>query len=424
MAWPVTLGSIVVTIPDKPAGIYSVEHENGEESRATWYLKRMIHLSQELGWQPRCGGKSCSGLCWHRKRFILGKSWCRVRIFEQFLRACLDSVGSICMMCGKAITLETPLRVWPCLCGGSACDKEYDVAVDNRIPGDLDLIRTEFPVCELLTSLTEAAIHSPYVETLTRFPQIFCGVHTNQEPLKGMREAFASLPRGEKLQMLSREGDLDSSLAAINPNLPGLLAWVLSRYKGKIVSVQNKDLSEKLGPCKVFLMFNGTPCDLSARKTVFAFHGSSWYKWCAIMSNGLRNMTKTHLEAHGPHEHSGIYTAPGLSLAYQFSCLKRSDVDDHDEGFLDFQRRCIALCEIDDYTVSYDPAQSACIDPNDILEKERIKECACHGSVAIRALLVLDSAEHFFGPPSLLAEDVVEILGKAGQWHRDGFGSS
>ncbi|KAF1917829.1 hypothetical protein BDU57DRAFT_514297 [Ampelomyces quisqualis] len=268
-------------------------HENFCTTKQTvfaWQLHRIIHT------QLRIGNFGIADL--HR-----------------IIKKTMEELGHMCVSCGVShnATKAQLRRATPC--NTIACaNLWYHLPLDVRIPE----IRTDIYAVDAMLTGVHAAAMSGRMELLPSCPI------RSTEAVKAILNALPSL------RVISHAVNISAVLRSYHKDAEKLISWACVHHRGYIATAT--------GLCKVptmppgthqFVFANSSPrlesdfvsklSGPASKKTIVLFHGTTLDRLPAILAQGLRIYSGTHLQRTGAAHGKGIYLAEEPATSYTYS---------------------------------------------------------------------------------------------------------
>ena len=314
---------------------------------------------------------STFGLMWYLQKRLeryIGKNWPPTAQNHLFLDMITYAIDKISVCTKTCVICDTPLAfemLKPSICDSALCtfsSEQYGLGQDV-----VAMLQHNPEVFDLLISST-AAIAQRSIDNTTdgkRFSPFPTGVEVNDAAgklltfMKGsnnnfdlIKDALNALPSVKEMATYTSTQSLKKFLDGKHPMAFPLLRWILTSNRTHLAKLKPDEQISQVPTPHQYLMLSATP----ARERVFqqrkkeygsfwAFHGSGFFNWHAILRTGLRNLSGTDLMSTGAVYGNGIYLAAesGTSIGYAQS-FRGWNLSSHGNPGDEF--RCMALCEV------------------------------------------------------------------------------
>jgi len=312
------------------------------------------------------------GLMWYLQKRLeryLGKNWPPTASNHLFLDMITYTIDKISVCTKTCVICDTPLEfemLKPSICDSALCtfsSEQYGLGQDlsamlQYAPEVFDLlINATYAIAQRsVDNSTESKRFSPFpvgvevsdpksskVVTFTK------GSDNNHSLIKDVLE---TLPSVKDMAAYPNTAALKKYLDGRHLLAFPLLRWILTSNRTHLAKLKPDEQLSQVPTHHQYLMLSATP----ARERVFqqrkkeygsfwAFHGSGFFNWHAILRTGLRNLSGTDLMSTGAVYGCGIYLAAesGTSIGYAQS-FKGWGLSSHGNPGDDY--RCMALCEV------------------------------------------------------------------------------
>lgn len=314
---------------------------------------------------------STFGLMWYLQKRLeryFAKNWPPTASNHLFLDMITYSIDKIsvctktCVICDTTLAFE---MLKPSICDSALCtfsSEQYGLGQDvsamlQYSPEVFDLLisSTAAIAARAISRSADAERFSPFpsgVEVTDRTSKMktFMNGSTNNYQL--ISEVLNKLPSVKDMAQYPNSRVLRSALDAQHPLAFPLLRWILTSNRTHLAKLKPEEHISSIPTAHQYLMLSATP----ARERVFqqrkaqhgsfwAFHGSGFFNWHAILRCGLRNLSGTALMSTGAVYGNGIYLAAesGTSIGY---AQEASGWNLSMHGVPNDQYRCMALCEV------------------------------------------------------------------------------
>jgi hypothetical protein len=314
---------------------------------------------------------STFGLMWYLQKRLeryIGKNWPPTANNHLFLDMITYAVDKISVCTKTCVICDTPLAfemLKPSVCDSALCtfsSEQYGLGQDV-----VAMLQHNPEVFDLLISSTWSITHRALDNSTDgkRFSPFPSGVEVNDLNgklltfMKGsdnnynlIKDALYALPSVKDMAGYGTSQSLKKFLDSKHPMAFPLLRWILTSNRTHLAKLKPEEQITQIPTAHQYLMLSATP----ARERIFqqrkkdhgsfwAFHGSGFFNWHAILRTGLRNLSGTDLMSTGAVYGNGIYLAAesGTSIGYAQS-FKGWNLSSH--GQLGDEYRCMALCEV------------------------------------------------------------------------------
>lgn len=317
---------------------------------------------------------STFGLRWYLQKRLeryLSKNWpptANNHLFLDMLTYAIDKISvctKTCVICDTALTFE---MLKPSICDSALCtysSEQYGLGQDVSA-----MLKYSPEIVDLLICATYsiAKRSDGSSSDAKRFNPLPVGVEVT-DPKKSeamltfisgkdnfnytlVKQVLDSLPSVADMANFSNSAALKKHLDSKNPLAFPLLRWILTSNRTHLAKLKQEEQLTIIPTRHQYLMLSATP----ARERIFqqrkkeygsfwAFHGSGFFNWHAILRTGLRNLSNTDLMSTGAVYGAGIYLAAesGTSIGYA-QAAPGWDLSSHGSPGDDY--RCMALCEV------------------------------------------------------------------------------
>lgn len=271
---------------------------------------------------------------------MLAKYNLYVKILKE-MKERISQSSTLCLICSSKVKNS---GIKPIICSTTLCQvKYYDFGIGYSLEAEISM---NPETLELQVTLAHAAFtsNSKTLEFLTLREGM-----TNEK----VSNALQVCPAISDMKTLIANSSLMSGLNAINNDLYGLIAWLMTTNSAHVRPLTEKEKIKSLKNVNQFVLLCSTP-EKEAKfqeikkkeggKSIWAFHGSSMTNWFTIMRTGLKNLSNTKHMTSGAAHGEGIYMATNsfTSLGY---CTKFGRGGGFPNSF-GKNPLCMALCEI------------------------------------------------------------------------------
>lgn len=246
---------------------------------------------------------------------------CLKRIVEQSLYR-LNNPSKYCVICQKDLG---GAGTRPVYCLGELCQFK---STELGLIGKLDDFLTKEPqLVSLLSAFLNTAVNNRLASKLARpFPERIMGLSDlsfNQKSkiVSGLLNKFPNWAHPENVT--------EKELFQIDSDLPYLIRWVMASCRAALRVSSRDELPKELREIRgehFIEVISDTPERheiFETRKqefgTAYGYHGSNGENWWSIIHNSLQNYSKTDLQRNGAVHGEGIYLAPKLQTALDYS---------------------------------------------------------------------------------------------------------
>lgn len=314
---------------------------------------------------------STFGLMWYLQKRLeryFAKNWppsASNHLFLDMITYAIDKISvctKTCVICDTTLAYE---MLKPSICDSALCtfsSEQYGLGQDvsamlQYSPEVFDLLisATAAITARAISRSADGDRFSPFpsgveVSDRTNKMKTFMNGSSNNYQLIG--EVLAKLPSVREMAKAPNTAALRASLDLLHPLAFPLLRWILTSNRTHLAKLKPEETISSVPTSHQYLMLSATP----ARERIFqqrkaqygsfwAFHGSGFFNWHAILRTGLRNLSGTALMSTGAVYGNGIYLAPesGTSIGY---AQESSGWNLSLHGNSSDQYRCMALCEV------------------------------------------------------------------------------
>ena len=292
------------------AGLKAVNHVPWDSSEDT--LKAQVGV---------CSLSTRTAFMWQCHRILhtqLKLGNIGIESLHRLIKTRLDGLGQACIVCGTSHNAHNTQLRRSTPCDLLACTRLwYQLPLEIRVP---ELKTDTFAVDMLLTSVYAAAL-SGRPELLPNCPI------RSAEAVKAVLNALPSVT------FMSHAVNLSPVLRSYHVDAEKLISWACVHFRGFLTTAPSL--------CKIpnlpkgthqFVLANASPvleAGFAARipkvgtKTTVLFHGTSFDRLPAILSQGLKNCSGTALQRIGAAHGKGVYLAdePATSFTYSAGSL-------------------------------------------------------------------------------------------------------
>lgn len=314
---------------------------------------------------------STFGLMWYLQKRLeryFAKNWpptASNHLFLDMITYAIDKISvctKTCVICDTTLAFE---MLKPSICDSALCtfsSEQYGLGQDvtamlHYSPEVFDLLisATAAITARAISRAADAERFAPFpmgIEVTDRYNKstTFMKGSTNNYQL--ISEVLSKLPSVRDMAQHPNTAALRASLDQAHPLAFPLLRWILTSNRTHLAKLKPEESISSIPTSHQYLMLSATP----ARERIFqqrkaqygsfwAFHGSGFFNWHAILRTGLRNLSGTSMMSTGAVYGSGIYLAPesGTSIGYAQDAPGWS-LSLH--GHTTDSYRCMALCEV------------------------------------------------------------------------------
>lgn len=314
---------------------------------------------------------STFGLMWYLQKRLeryLAKNWppsASNHLFLDMITYTIDKISvctKTCVICDATLAYE---MLKPSICDSALCtfsSEQYGLGQDvsamlQYSPEVFDLLisATAAIAARAISRTADGDRFSPFptgVEVSDRSNKMKTFLNGSSNNYQLIGEVLAKLPSVRDMAKLPNTAALRASLDLLHPLAFPLLRWILTSNRTHLAKLKPEETLSSVPTPHQYLMLSATP----ARERIFqqrkaqhgsfwAFHGSGFFNWHAILRTGLRNLSGTALMSTGAVYGNGIYLAPesGTSIGY---AQESSGWNLSLHGTPSDQYRCMALCEV------------------------------------------------------------------------------
>lgn len=312
------------------------------------------------------------GLMWYLQKRLeryLSKNWpptASNHLFLDMITYTIDKISvctKTCVICDTNLAFE---MLKPSICDSALCtfsSEQYGLGQDvsamlQYAPEVFDLlISSTAAICaRALSRSADAERFAPFpggVEVVDRVSNKSTGFLIKGSPnLALVSEVIGKLPSVADMAKYPNTAALRTALDKVHILAFPLLRWILTSNRTHLAKLKPSDHITSVPTSHQYLMLSATP----ARERVFqqrkathgsfwAFHGSGFFNWHAILRTGLRNLSGTSMMSTGAVYGAGIYLAAesGTSMGYAQEAPGWA-LSSH--GSRGDSYRCMALCEV------------------------------------------------------------------------------
>jgi hypothetical protein len=340
---PGTTSPPAITLFQTDSSDLNLENANSATFGLRWYLQKRLERYLAKNWPPTANN----------------------HLFLDMITYTIEKISVCtkgCVICDTTLAFE---MLKPSICDSALCtfsSEQYGLGQDvvatlQYSPEIMDLlISATWATCKRATeNSTDGKRFSPFplgVEVTESSGKILSFAAKSDPNYALVRDVLAVLPTVREMAGYPNSVELKRFLDTKHLLAFPLLRWILTSNRTHLAKLKSDELLSQVPTKHQYLMLSATP----ARERIFqqrkkeygsfwAFHGSGFFNWHAILRTGLRNLSGTDLMSTGAVYGNGIYLAAesGTSIGYAQS-FRGWDHSLHGQPGDEY--RCMALCEV------------------------------------------------------------------------------
>lgn len=264
----------------------------------------------------------------------------------QYMNHRLTCLTSYCIICDKPHS-EAFFGVKPVPCDNQECHFKFqELGIGANVMYEIE---NNPKMVDLLISMAVCAASSTRAELLLDpFPTDFIDTR-QQKRISALKQALDLLPPIKELSACNSEMGLRLKLNECSPYAYRLLRWIVATNRALLTELPQAQQMNSMDSAHQFRMASSPPEKEAkfvnlrqSNGSFYAFHGSLFENWHAILRKGLKNCSGTKFQLHGAAMGSGIYLASnsGVSIGYS------RPGEGWKNSIFGSSVSCIALCEV------------------------------------------------------------------------------
>uniref|UniRef100_A0A6B2L8T5 Poly [ADP-ribose] polymerase n=1 Tax=Arcella intermedia TaxID=1963864 RepID=A0A6B2L8T5_9EUKA len=238
-----------------------------------------------------------------------------------------------CLICDKILEFA---MLKPSICEDKLCVfglEQYGLGLDPAAE-----ISSNPEVVDLLISFTRGAVHGADIRRFQPYPRHVESpngdksfvLNKNAEPTNSdmplVGRVIDLFPSVQQMSQFKTSTLLREHLDKLDVLAYPLLRWILTSARAHLALLKPHERIPDVGTDYQFLLLSSTPArekkfleEKKAKGAFWAWHGSGFGNWHAIMRQGLKNMSGTSLMSTGQAYGPGIYLAADSSVSIGYA---------------------------------------------------------------------------------------------------------